>query len=134
MASARKRPNEIEAGSIRRIGFRHAVMLPARQAQLVDMNAINVELGRAKERLATFEAKRDAAAARVAELTAQKEAFDSLPIERDDEDPTVPQEAPRTSQEVRRAIEAATAEREAAERAAEEAEAKADEEADAPRR
>lgn len=90
MAEEKKTLGTIERGELRRIGFSHAILLPARSTQLVDINAERNELRRTeqtlaagREQIALLERKRDQLQKRIAE-------FEAAPIDRVDGDPDVP--------------------------------------------
>lgn len=89
-----KKQGETDVGVMRRIGHRHAIVLPARRAELVDINDVEVELARtveiigaAKLQLAKLDQRRQQLEARLAE-------FKAAPIDRVEGDPTVPLEPP----------------------------------------
>lgn len=90
MAEEKKLLGTLERGELRRIGFSHAILLPARSTQLVDINGDRNELRRTeqtlaagREQIALLERRRDQLQRRIAE-------FEAAPIDRVDGDPDVP--------------------------------------------
>jgi hypothetical protein len=76
---------------VRRIGARHVLVLPAQQAQLLSIDDIErtLETARAQERQLSDQLTRHRAL--IADLESQVKAFAALAIERDPDDPPVPQ-------------------------------------------
>lgn len=98
MASARKdRSDPLE---IRRIGHRHAILVPARTAEVVDVRRIGAEIAKLDETLAGLDKRRATVEARRARLLEVQRQFESLPVERESDDPVVPLEPPRLSRDV----------------------------------
>lgn len=79
---------------MRRIGFRHAIITPPRETVVIDVSRLEANLEATNRQI-------DANRAQLARLETVKQtleqqlsAFRALPIDRDDEDPEVPQEPP----------------------------------------
>jgi predicted RNase H-like nuclease (RuvC/YqgF family) len=95
LAEEKKSLGIIEPGEIRRIGYSHAILMPARSTVLVDINSERNELARTeqtlkagREQIALLERKRDQLQRRIAE-------FEAAPIDRVDGDPDVPVISPQ---------------------------------------
>jgi len=92
MAQARKRKaGDVDAVEIRRIGERHAVITPPRQATLVDMGRVDAAIIKYQKQLEALEQSRAQSQARLDDLIAQRSAFDALAVDREADDPVVPQ-------------------------------------------
>jgi len=87
----RRRAGETERAQLRRIGQRHAVVVPARSVQVLDMGEVDRAIVRATKQLAAMAEQRIKLEETLSDLRAQRDAFDALAIERDDDDPEVPQ-------------------------------------------
>lgn len=94
-AAVKRRAGEQLAGSMRRIGHRHAVVLEPVVVRVVDINELHNNLGQCNSlidqttrRLAQLRAQRTILEQRIAE-------FDTAPIDRVDGDPEVPLDAPQ---------------------------------------
>ncbi len=90
MADEKRAIGAVDSGSIRRIGFSHAVVTPARSSRLIDINSERVALERTvkalsvgRRQIAELEAARAGIEQRIAE-------FEAAPIDRIDSDPLVP--------------------------------------------
>lgn len=92
--------DQIDAGGMRRIGARHAIVLPERKATVLDLAAVTAELAECNKRLRTIEAKRARVVARRDQLQKFRDEFAALTVDRDEGDPVVPQAAPAPSREV----------------------------------
>ncbi len=89
MAQAKRRKGEKVPAQLRRIGDRHAVIVPHHEVQIIDMVKVDEQVRRATTRLADLETERLRVQAVLADLVAQRQAFDALPIDRDEDDPKV---------------------------------------------
>jgi hypothetical protein len=95
MATERERTKvgHVEAGAVRRIGLRHAVVLQPVVATIVDMTRQRQMLDRIDKRLAALGAERRQLEAKRTEIADTLAQFEAMPIEREDGDPVVPQTA-----------------------------------------
>lgn len=76
---------------MRRIGERHVVVLPAQQAVVLSLDAIEAQLAQARTQRQHLQAQLARLDAFIADIEQQHAAIIALPIERDDDDPVVPQ-------------------------------------------
>lgn len=95
MAQARNRTRvgHVEPGELRRIGLRHAVVVMPVEARVVDVNAMRVELATLDRRLEAARKAMRQLEQRRTELSESITQFETMPIERIDGDPEVPQTA-----------------------------------------
>lgn len=82
---------QVDAGEVRRIGERHAVMIPAREATVIDLQKHQIAIDQINQRMAAIEKERSRLEARRSTLEGELKMFRSLPIERLKNDPAVPQ-------------------------------------------
>jgi hypothetical protein len=91
---------------MRRIGARHVVVMPPQVARVVTIDELEQQLRVGEQQERQTQAQLDRHRAMLADLRAQIAKFKAAPIERDDDDPEVPQADPaRTAPRVR-AVEA----------------------------
>lgn len=93
MSREKTRVGHVELGAVRRIGHRHAVVLLPVEAKVVDMNAQRVALERVDARLESLKRELRSLERQRTAIADTITQFENLPIERDDGDPEVPQEA-----------------------------------------
>lgn len=79
---------------MRRIGERHMIVMPTQQAQLLSLDTVEQQLQQARQQRQLQQAQVARLDVFIADLEQQAAAFRALPIERDAEDPDVPQPAP----------------------------------------
>jgi hypothetical protein len=79
---------------MRRIGERHMIVLPAQQAQVLSIDDIQRTLRTARQQEQATQQQLDRHRAFIADLEQQLERFKALPIERESDDPEVPQPEP----------------------------------------
>jgi hypothetical protein len=79
---------------MRRIGDRHMIVLPAQAAQVLSVDDIEQRLQQARAQRANLQQQLARTDAFISDLAQQVERFRALPIERDPDDPEVPQPAP----------------------------------------
>lgn len=95
MAEELKRPvGAVDALEIRRIGADHAVILPPRQATVLDVSTFRREAVQIARRLAALEEETEKLRALLADRQLIIDQFDAAKIDRIDGDPDVPQPAP----------------------------------------
>jgi hypothetical protein len=94
MAEELKRPvGAVDELEIRRIGVNHAVVLPPRQATLLDVGEMRREVTQITRRLAAMEDERVRLTALLQDRNLIVAQFDAAKIDRIDGDPEVPQPA-----------------------------------------
>lgn len=76
---------------MRRIGAQHMIVMPPQAAQVMSVEQIKQALRVAEQQQAATEAQLVKHRGYIADLRNQIAAFEALPIERDDDDPEVPQ-------------------------------------------
>lgn len=100
---------------MRRIGDRHMIVLPAQTAKIMSVDDVEQTLRVARQQEQQTQAQLDRHRAFIVDLEQQLVRFRTLPIERDADDPEVPQPAPLRSVEGRPLRVAAAGERPAVE-------------------
>ncbi len=96
MAQARRPKDGQKTDAVlRRIGHHHVVVAPARMDQVLDMRLVDRDILKFTKQLASMARQRVQMEIALADLLAQRIAFDGLPIDRDEDDPDVPLEAPQ---------------------------------------
>jgi cell division protein FtsB len=88
------RLGQVRPTRMRRIGARHMLVLPAQQAQVLSLDDIEIKLRQARQQRAQLQQQIGRLDAFVADLEQQVATFKALPIERDEDDPEVPQAEP----------------------------------------
>jgi uncharacterized membrane protein len=76
---------------MRRIGIRHAIVLPAQVACMLDIEQVRRHRDALANQLGQLIAQERDIRARLDDVDAQLRAFDAMAIERSDDDPLVPQ-------------------------------------------
>jgi outer membrane receptor protein involved in Fe transport len=76
---------------MRRIDDRHMIVMPTTQAQLLSLDTVEQQLQQARQARQAQQAQVARLDVFIADLEQQVAAFKALPIERDAEDPDVPQ-------------------------------------------
>jgi hypothetical protein len=85
------RLGQVRPTRMRRIGARHMLVLPQQQAQVLSLDDIETKLRQARQQRAQLQQQIGRLDAFLADLEQQVATFKALPIERDEDDPEVPQ-------------------------------------------
>lgn len=88
------RLGQVRQTRMRRIGTRHMIVLPAQQAQVLSVDDVEVKIRQARQQRISLQQQLGRVDAFIADLEQQVAAFKALPIERDADDPDVPQPEP----------------------------------------
>lgn len=88
----RERVGDRIAPKLRRIGPRHAVVTLGTAVQLLDVNALDSQIAKLSRQVANLEEERVKCQAKIDELRETRRQFEGLEVDRDDDDPQVPQD------------------------------------------
>ena len=88
------RVGEQRALRMRRIGARHMVVMPPQVATVITVDQLEQALRDSEAQVRATEGQLAKLRALAADLRRQVEAFNALPVQRDDDDPEVPQPPP----------------------------------------
>ena len=102
------RNGQRRATRMRRIGSRHMIVMPMQTAQVLSIEDVKKTLHVARQQEAATLAQLDRHRKFIEDLELQVRTFEALPIERDDDDPAVPQEPAQLPGASRRRPAAAT--------------------------
>lgn len=91
--------DHVDPMQMRRIGLRHAIVVPVRKAVVFDMNAVDQKIAEVDRKLEALARKRVELEQERSALSATRAGFDAMPIEREEGDPEVPLEPPPSTKQ-----------------------------------
>jgi len=85
------RLGQVRATRMRRIGERHMIVMPAQRAQLLSVDDVSRKIVELRQQRGQLMQRLGPLDALIADLEQQLAAFHALPIDRDEDDPKVPE-------------------------------------------